>query len=222
MPRGLSKNKQSHKEQTWERATGSVPESKLDREMNAGRIPRSRAELLCASMVFLSALLLYTLTLAPTVTLVDSGELIVVAHGLGVAHPPGVPLWIMLAHLASLVPLGNVAVRINFSSALFAALASAMLTLVVAELIITASYLRKTKERGARNKRKTADSAVDPVLTFAPAVGAGLLMAFSRTLWSYATIAEVYTLNTLLILTVFFLMLRWRRCIIADATNISS
>jgi tetratricopeptide (TPR) repeat protein len=92
----------------------------------------------------------------------------------------------------------------------------------VAELIITASYLPKAKGRGARNKRKTADSAVDPVLTFAPAVGAGLLMAFSRTLWSYATIAEVYTLNTLLILTVFFLMLRWRRCIVADQTNISS
>src|SRR5207245_8108786 len=222
MPRGLSKNKQSHKEQTWERATGSVPKSKLDREMNAGTIPSSRAEFLCASMVFLAALLLYCCTLAPTVTLTDSGELIVVAHGLGVAHPPGVPFWIMLAHLASLVPLGNVAVRINFSSALFAALASAMLTLVLAELIITASYVPKTKERGARKKTRTADSVVDPVLIFAPAVGAGLLMAFSRTLWSYATIAEVYTLNTLLILTVFFLMLRWRRCIVADQTNISS
>src|SRR5437899_1950128 len=196
--------------------------SKLDRRMTTGTIFSSRAQLLCAGMVFLAALFLYSWTLAPTVTLTDSGELIVVAHGLGVAHPPGVPLWVMLAHLASLVPLGNIAVRINFSSALFAALASAMLTLVVAELIITASYLRKTKERGARNKRKTADSAVDPVLTFAPAVGAGLLMAFSRTLWSYATIAEVYTLNTLLILTVFFLMLRWRRCIVADQTNISS
>ena len=180
----------------------------------------SRAGLVCAGSVFLAALLLYIRTLAPTVTLTDSGELIVVAHGLGVAHPPGVPLWVMLAHLASLVPLGNVAVRINFSSALFAALASAMLTLVVAELIITASYLPKTKQRGARKKTKTADSAVDPVLIFAPAVGAGLVMAFSRTLWSYATIAEVYTLNTLLIVTVFFLMLRWRRCIVADQTNI--
>ena len=178
--------------------------------------------LVCAGSVFLAALLLYIRTLAPTVTLTDSGELIVVAHGLGVAHPPGVPLWVMLAHLASLVPLGNVAVRINFSSALFAALASAMLTLVVAELIITASYLPKAKERGARKKTKTADSAVDPVLIFAPAVGAGLLMAFSRTLWSYATIAEVYTLNTLLILTVFFLMLRWRRRIVADQRDIGS
>src|SRR5205809_7833039 len=154
-----------------------------------------RAELLCAGVVFVATLLLYSWTLAPTVTLTDSGELIVVAHGLGVAHPPGFPVWIILAHLASLVPLGNVAVRINFASALFAALASAMLTLVVAELIITASYLPKTKERGARKKTKTADSAVDPVLIFAPAVGAGLLMASSRTLWSYATIAEAYTLD---------------------------
>src|SRR5438105_4885440 len=75
-----------------------------------------RAELLCAGAVFVATLLLYSWTLAPTVTLIDSGELIVVAYGLGVAHPPGFPLWVILAHLASLVPLGNVAVRINFSS----------------------------------------------------------------------------------------------------------
>jgi len=192
------------------------PASKSNRQVEAAGIPSFKTELLCAGAVFLAALLLYSWTLAPTVTPTDSGELIVVAQGLGIAHPPGVPLWVILAHLASLVPLGNVAVRINFSSALFAALASAMLTLVVAELIITASYLPKTKERGARKKTRAADSVVDPVLIFAPAVGAGLLMAFSRTLWSYATITEVYTLNTLLILIVFFLMLRWRRCIIAD------
>jgi hypothetical protein len=196
--------------------------SKAVRERNEETIPWFRTELCCAGAVFLIALFLYCCTLAPTVTLTDSGELIVVAHGLGVAHPPGTPLWVMLAHLASLVPLGNVAVRINFSSALFAALASAMLTLVVAELMMTASYLPKTKQRGARKKTKTANFPVDAVLTFAPAVGAGLLMAFSRTLWSYATIAEVYTLNTLLILTVFFLMARWRRCIVADQTNINS
>jgi len=216
MPRRFSSNVQLQK------AMAPRTVSKAARERNEETIPSFRTELFCSSAVFLVALFFYCCTLAPTVTLTDSGELIVVAHGLGVAHPPGVPLWIMLAHLASLVPLGNVAVRINFSSALFAALASAMLTLVVAELIITALYLPKTKERGARNKRKTADIAVDPVLTFAPAVGAGLLMAFSRTLWSYATITEVYTLNTLLILTVFFLMARWRRCIVADQTNISS
>jgi tetratricopeptide (TPR) repeat protein len=42
-------------------------------------------------------------------------------------------------------------------------------------------------------------------------VVSGLLLAFSRTLWAYATIAEVYTLNSLLILIIFLLMFRWRR-----------
>ena len=54
---------------------------------------------------------------------------------------------------------------------------------------------------------------------FAPAIGAGLLMAFSRTLWAYATITEVYALNALLILLVFFLVVRWRRRIIETRTD---
>src|SRR5438132_12168587 len=110
-----------------------------------------------AVAVFITSLIVYTLTLAPTVTLVDSGELILAAWGTGVAHPPGFPLWVMLAHLASLLPFGNVAVRINFSSALFAALACAMLTLVVAELIITASSLatpKRTRKAAQQIKKR--------------------------------------------------------------------
>src|SRR5262249_37515694 len=145
------------------------------------------------------ALVTYSWTLAPTVTLVDSGELIVAADGLGVAHPPGFPLWVMLAHLGSLVPLGNIAARINFSSVLFAALACAMLTLVVAELIVTASSFvaPKRTSKTAHQRRRLEDSTGGGFLMFAPAVGAGLLMTFSRTLWSYATITEVYALNAL-------------------------
>src|SRR5438094_9184666 len=108
-----------------------------------------RAELLCAGVVFVATLLLYSWTLAPTVTLVDSGELIVVAHGLGVAHPPGFPLWVLLAHFASAVPFGSVAMRVNFSSAVFAALASAMVALVLAAFMIIGLYLiepRRTKK----------------------------------------------------------------------------
>src|SRR2546430_13388686 len=43
-----------------------------------------------------------------------------------------------------------------------------------------------------------------------PALIAALVFAFSRTLWSFATVAEVYTLNTLLIVIIWFLMFRWR------------
>ena len=212
----------------------STRRDESNEQVDFSQIRPFRAELLCAGAVFVATLLLYSWTLAPTVTLTDSGELIVVAHGLGVAHPPGFPLWVILAHLASLVPLGNVAARINFASALFAALASAMLTLVVAELMIAYSYLAAPKRRGkgARRSNKTAlygawggkdeDSGLGRLLVLAPAIGAGLLMGFSRTLWSYATIAEVYTLNTLLIFAIFFLMLRWRRGIIAGRRRIGA
>ena len=191
--------------------------------------------LICAALVFFVALFVYIWTLAPTVTLVDSGELIVAARFLGVAHPPGFPLYLMLAHLASLVPIGNIAVRVNFASAFFAALACAMLTLVVTELIVTASYIteleRRSKKAGRKGKKISTHSiasAADSnsisswLITIAPAMSAGLLLAFSRTLWSYATIAEVYTLNTFLILTIFFLMLLWRRRIVEDERSTSA
>jgi tetratricopeptide (TPR) repeat protein len=221
MARGLSKETQGLRGTTKQSAATSEPKSKSAEPTNSRITSLAAVQLLCAGTVFLVALLLYSWTLAPTVTLTDSGELIVVARGLGIAHPPGVPLWIILAHLASLVPFGNIAQRINFSSALFAALACAMLTLVVAELIITASHLAAAKRR-KRSTKKTEELGITRLLVAAPALGAGLLMAFSRTLWSYATITEVYALNALLIVIIFFLMLRWRRRVVEDRVHIST
>jgi hypothetical protein len=212
MARRLSSNLQLQKGKT----------SKPLRETNIREISWSRVELVCSGAVFLVALLLYTLTLAPTVTLVDSGELIVAARGLGVAHPPGFPLWVVLAHLASILPFGNVAARINFSSAFFAALACAIVTLVVAELLITASFVGARRRNKAAQQSGKIEDSTDRFFIFAPAVGAGLLMAFSRTLWSYATITEVYTLNALLIVIVFFLVVRWRRRIIQTRRDSSA
>src|SRR4051812_132752 len=111
-----------------------------------------------AALVFLVSLFGYFWTLAPTVTLVDSGELIVAARFLGVAHPPGFPLYLMLAHLASVVPIGNVAERINFASAFFAALAAAMLVLVTSEFI--ASLSRPTPPRGRSTEHPDSGPAI--------------------------------------------------------------
>jgi len=70
--------------------------------------------------------LLYLLTLAPTVTFEDSGELIAAAYNLGIPHEPGYPLWTMIAHLFTLLPLGTVAYRVNLLSAVLAALTAAL------------------------------------------------------------------------------------------------
>ncbi len=177
------------------------------------------ADIVYPGIVFIVSLLLYGWTLAPTVTLVDSGELIVAARFLGVAHPPGFPLYIMLAHVASLVPIGQIAQRVNFASAIFAALAASITTLVVAELIKASSIVaerRKLRKKSSRPSKRLPIALTSSFLTLAPAFAAGLLVASSRTLWAYATIAEVYTLNTCLIVSVLWLMLRWRRRIIED------
>src|SRR6266851_395367 len=171
----------------------------------------AKAAFIGAMLTFVITLVVYSATLAPTVTFVDSGELIVAAKYLGVAHPPGTPLYVLLAHLFTLLPFGNVAVRVNFASALFAALAASVTTLLVSEMLAglsqpaTAKSARETKRRKKMSRDAPASiEAHEPSLpsrlkVLAPALVAGLLLAFSRTLWSFATIAEVYTLNNLLI-----------------------
>jgi tetratricopeptide (TPR) repeat protein len=178
--------------------------------------------LFCFGLVFAISLLVYFKTLAPTVTLVDSGELIVAARFLGVAHPPGTPLYVMLAHLATLLPFGNVAQRVNFASALFAAVASGLCSLVVIEAMMTGPLEKAPAARSSRKKQRRRPSP-DPqpsrfyaALKLGTAVLAGLALAWTRTLWGYGTIAEVYTLNTLLIVSVFWLMMIWRRGIYED------
>jgi tetratricopeptide (TPR) repeat protein len=174
--------------------------------------PGPRAVRVSAAFVLAAALAAYGLTLAPTVTLVDSGELIVAARGLGVAHPPGFPLYVLLGHLASLVPLGSVAQRLNAFSAAGAALAAAVLVFAVARVLRT---------DGATSGRSWTAAA--------PATLAGLLLAFGHTSWSYATVAEVYTLTTLAVAGLLGLALvarrsegRWPWCALAAALGLAT
>ncbi|MGD0948701.1 MAG: DUF2723 domain-containing protein [Candidatus Binatia bacterium] len=165
--------------------------------------------MLCAGAVLLASLATYVATLALTVTLVDSGELIVAAQSLGVAHPPGFPLYVLLAHLATLLPIGSIATRVNLASAIFAAFAVAVVPFLTAEMLRGMS--EQSASRGRPDRQRDGDtSGMGAGALWLPATTAALLLAFCRTLWSYATVAEVYTLNTLLVAVVLLLVFRWR------------
>jgi hypothetical protein len=176
-----------------------------------------------AIAVFVIAFGVYLRTLTPTVGFVDSGELTLAAWSLGNAHPPGFPLYLMLTRLFMLLPLGSVAVRANAASAFFAAVSCAMLTLAIGEILLTPWRRRAVTPAAPAAKRKKGAPAPAPVAVAAeepvpsPIIVAlvsafgGLTLAFSRTLWAYATVAEVYALNTALLVTIFWLMLAWRR-----------
>ena len=198
----------------------------------------NRSRGIAAGIVFGSAFSLYLKTLAPAVGPTDSGELTSAAWSLGNAHPPGFPFFLLATHLFTWLPLGSIALRTNIASAFFAALACALVALASAEIVLmprdvlavkapAAEKGSKKKQRNARRTLQSDHSAVpagEAVATgksvLRPASGwvvalimlvCGLLFACSRTLWQFATVTEVYAINSALMAGVAWGMLRWAR-----------
>jgi len=139
-------------------------------------------------LVPLSAFALYLSTLAPTVLPYDSGTLQAKSYVLGIGHPTGYPTFIMLGHLFTYLPFGDVAYRVNLSSATYAALSALFVYLAALRLV--------------PNRRTPAGVLSAATGAFAFAVG--------PTLWSQAAITEVYTLNALFLAATVYLLLLWR------------
>jgi hypothetical protein len=75
---------------------------------------------------------IYFLTLAPEVTLEDSGELVTGAYYAGIPHPPGYPVWTIYSWLWTvLVPVGNIAWRVALAQATAGALSCGLIGLLV-------------------------------------------------------------------------------------------
>ena len=95
--------------------------------------------------VFLSSFIIYLSTLAPGIVAAgDNAELITSAWTLGIAHPPGYPLFSFLGRLLCFLPLSSVAARVNLSSALFGSLTVYLLYL---DILVFAD----PKKRGNQN-----------------------------------------------------------------------
>src|SRR3954452_20419673 len=74
--------------------------------------------------VGVASLLVYLRTMCRTIYVGDSGELAAAVHVMGIPHPPGYPLYVILGKLFSLlVPVGSPAIRLNIFSAVCSAVA---------------------------------------------------------------------------------------------------
>ena len=142
---------------------------------------RSTSEAAVAAGISLLALIIYAITLAPSVPGGDSGELIAAAYTGGVPHPPGYPLYTLMAWGISGIAFGEVALRVNALSALLDALAAGVLCCAVT---------RWSRSAGAG------------------LLAAGLF-AFSPLVWSYAVVAEVFALNNLLVCCLLYILVRY-------------
>ena len=156
-----------------------------------------RPPYLAALGVFGLVLAGYVATLAPSVTFWDAGELIAASRMLGIPHPPGTPLFVMMAHVwASLIPFGEYAWRTNLMSASFSA-AGAGLWFLIAHASL----------RGAV---AGLDARAGGLLRSGGAVAAALVAAFGFTQWQNSNETEVYAVATFTIALVGWLALRWR------------
>lgn len=99
--------------------------------------------ILGACLSFIIPLAVYSATLAPTVTFGDSGELISAAYSLGISHPPGSPLWTILAHLFTYLPFQTVAWRVNLASGVFSAGTSLVLFILLSQIALLQKVVRR-------------------------------------------------------------------------------
>src|SRR5688500_17181041 len=87
----------------------------------------TRPNYLAALGIACGVLVLYLLTLSPSVAMWDAGEYIAAASALGIPHQPGNPMYVLIAHVAGLLPLSDTyAVRINVLAALSGAVVAGL------------------------------------------------------------------------------------------------
>ncbi|MEO8294845.1 MAG: DUF2723 domain-containing protein [Gemmatimonadota bacterium] len=144
-----------------------------------------------AALIGVVILAIYIATLAPTTAFWDTSEYIASAYVLGIPHPPGNPLFNVLAHTFGALPLSSsYAVRINLFAAVTSA-CSAALWFLVAE-----RWLRSVVSvRWAR---------------LACAAAGTLVGAMAWTVWNQSTVNEkVYTLSLLSVSLSLWLIVRW-------------
>jgi hypothetical protein len=146
-----------------------------------GRSDPTRWDALLAAVVGLLSLALYVRTLVPGLLPGDSGEFQTLAILLGHTHPTGYPVYLALARLLSLLPIGDTVWRVNLFSA------------VMAALTVAGVY--------AAGRLLTARRAV--------AAASALALAVSPTFWSQAIIAEVYTPGAAFLIWILVALLWW-------------
>jgi hypothetical protein len=150
--------------------------------------------------LFAVSLVVYLLTIEPTVSFWDCGEFILCSYRLEVGHPPGAPFFLLLGRFFTLFAGGDtskVAMMVNIMSALASAFTILFLFWSITRLI----RLATGDGRDVTGGRALAILA-------SGAVGA-LAYAFSDTFWFSAVEGEVYATSSLFTATVFWAMLRW-------------
>lgn len=143
-----------------------------------------------AVFVFLASFIVYWLTIAPTVSFWDCGEFIACSYILGIPHPPGAALFVLIGRLFTFLPFfDQVALRTNLLSALGSA----------GSVVIAYFIILKLASRWNISK----------LAVYLGAIGGALFLGYSGTFWSNSVETEVYGAGMLIMLLLVYLTLIW-------------
>src|SRR3954451_23377620 len=144
-----------------------------------------------AAVVTVATLVLYLVTLAPSTAMWDTSEYITAAYTLGLPHPPGNPLFVIIGRVFAILPIASsVAVRINILAAICSAVSAGMWFLITERVLVSWFPERWQRILGG--------------------VLAALIGATAFTVWNQSVVNEkVYTVSLVGIAVISWLMIRW-------------
>src|SRR5258708_1964712 len=178
------------------------PQQRPGEEIRAVKALFRKTDWFACLITFCCVWLGYYLTLAPELTLEDSGELATGSFYAGIPHPPGYPVWTLYTWLwAVLLPIKNVAWRVALGEATSGALAAGFLGLLVSRgssLLIEGIEALKDIERHWENR-----------ICLAAGFVAGMLLGFNGFMWSQSVIVEVYSFSVASLMLVLLCLMRW-------------
>src|SRR6476619_1099593 len=149
--------------------------------------PSYRAAAITSAAVFV----LYVLTLAPTTAMWDTSEYITAAYTLGLPHPPGNPLFVLIGRVFAILPIApTVAVRINLLAAICSSVSAGMWFLITERVLVSWFVERWQRILGG--------------------VIAAVIGATAFTVWNQSVVNEkVYTVSLVGIAIISWIMIRW-------------
>ena len=163
----------------------------------AARISARAAELdyrpsyLAAALAGVGVFVLYLLTLAPTTSMWDTSEYITAAYTLGLPHPPGNPLFVLIGRVFAIMPIApTIAMRINVLAAVASAVSAAFWFLVTERVLV--GWFPQRWQR------------------IAGGVLCALIGSTAFTVWNQSVVNEkVYTVSLLGLAAICWLSVRW-------------
>jgi tetratricopeptide (TPR) repeat protein len=184
---------------------GPTPPAKPAAKTEKIKVPPMfrRIDWLALLVTFIAVWAVYLFTLAPNVTLEDSGELCTGSYYAGIPHPPGYPFWAIWSWVWTvIVPFGSVAWRVEVGQSFASAFGCGLLALMVSR---GGSMLIEGIE-----ELKTVSKRWENAICMVSGVVAGMLLGFGYFMWKESiVINRISIFGVPWLLAMIVLLMRW-------------